>query len=468
MSQAEETKIMLQEDMKVVIMAAGEGTRMRSSLPKVLHQAAGKCLVEWVADAARAVTEKPVLIYGNGGEAIRERFGEVFTYALQAQRLGTGHAVMAAREQIAGSKYTIVLAGDMPLVRPETIKRLAEEAVAADCDCMLLTASPEKTPAYGRIVRDAQGKICRIVEDKDATPEQKQIKELNISFYCFKTPALLEALDQLKPENAQHEYYLTDCIQVLYEAGKEVRSIDIGDMQECMGVNTRVQLAEAEAALRARINEKLMLSGVTMIDPTNTYIGADVEIGQDTLIYPGVILEGKCRIGSGCILYQGSRIRDSIVGDGTTVENSVLLQAEAGSCSKVGPNAYLRPGTRIGNHCRIGDFVETKNAVIGDGTKVSHLTYVGDAQLGEDINIGCGVVFVNFDGKEKKMTTVGDGAFIGCNTNLISPVQVGAGAYIAAGTTVTKDVPEDALAIGRARELVKAGWAKGRYKIHRE
>lgn len=459
---------MLHKTMKVVIMAAGEGTRMRSALPKVLHQAAGKCLVQWVAEAAHAVTDKPVLIYGNGGEMIREQFGDAFDYALQAERLGTGHAVMAAREHIAGSDYTIVLAGDMPLIRSETIRRLAEEAVAADCDCMLLTASPEKTPAYGRIVRDGAGRICRIVEDRDATPEQKQIKELNISFYCFKTPALLEALDQLKPENAQHEYYLTDCIQVLYEAGKTVESIDIGDIRESMGVNTRVQLAEAEAALRARINEALMLSGVTMIDPANTYIGAEVEIGRDTVIYPGVILEGKCRIGSGCTLYQGSRIRDSVIGDETTIENSVLLQAEVGNHSKVGPNAYLRPGTRIGNHCRIGDFVETKNAVIGDGTKVSHLTYVGDAQLGEDINIGCGVVFVNYDGKEKNITTVGDGAFIGCNTNLVSPVQVGEGAYIAAGTTVTRDVPADALAIGRSKALIKEGWAKGRYKVHRE
>ena len=455
-------------NMKVVIMAAGEGTRMRSTLPKVLHQAAGRTLVEWVAEAAAAVTDKPVLVYGNGGDAILEKFKDRFEYALQAQRLGTGHAVMAAAEHIKGSDYTIVLAGDMPLVRPETIRRLADEALAADCDCMLLTASPEKTPAYGRIVRDEAGRICRIVEDKDATPAQKLIKELNISFYCFKTPALLEALAQLKPENAQHEYYLTDCIQVLYDAGKEVRSIDIGDMRECMGVNTRVQLAEAEAALRARINEKLMLAGVSMIDPANTYIGAEVEVGQDTLIYPGVVLEGKTRIGQGCILYQGSRICDSIIGDNTTVENSVLLQSELGSHTQVGPNAYLRPGSKVGSHCRIGDFVETKNAEIGDGTKVSHLTYVGDARLGEDINIGCGVVFVNYDGQHKNITTVGDGAFIGCNTNLISPVNVADGAYIAAGTTVTKDVPAEALVIGRSRQMVKEGWAKGRYHIKRK
>ena len=455
-------------EVKVVIMAAGEGTRMKSSLPKVLHRAAGKTLVEWVADAAHAVTEKPILVYGNGGDAILQKFGDAFEYAYQAQRLGTGHAVMAAKDKFLKSNYTVVMAGDMPLIRPETLKRLVDEAISTDCDCMLLTASPENKPAYGRIIRDKDGHICRIVEERDATQEQKRIKELNVSFYCFKTTALLYALEQLRPENAQHEYYLTDCIQVLYAARKDVRSIKIDNMQECMGVNTRVQLAEAEAALRARINEKLMLCGVSMIAPANTYIEADVEIGQDTLVYPGVVIEGKTKIGSGCTIFQGSRINNSIIGDGTTVENSVLLYAKIGNYTKVGPNAYLRPGTNIGDHCRIGDFVEIKNAIIGDGTKVSHLTYVGDAKLGEDINIGCGVVFVNFDGKEKKITTVEDGAFIGCNTNLISPVNVGKGAYIAAGTTVTKDVPPDALAIGRAKELIKTGWAKGRYKIHRE
>ena len=315
----------MQQKIEVVIMAAGEGTRMHSALPKVLHKAAGRSLVEWVAEAARAVTEKPVLVYGNGGEQLRETLGEAFRYVYQAERLGTGHAVLTAQEEIRNSDYTIVLAGDMPLIRPETIARLAEETQKSGCDCMLLTACPEKTPPYGRIVRDAVGRICGIVEDKDATSEQKKIKELNFSFYCFKTFALLRALAQLTPDNAQHEYYLTDCVGILYRAGGDVRSIQIEDMRECVGVNTRVQLAEAEAALRARINEKLMLAGVTMIDPAATYIGPEVEIGEDTVIYPGVILEGKCRIGRGSTLYQGSRLVGCTIGDATTVENSVLL-----------------------------------------------------------------------------------------------------------------------------------------------
>ena len=245
-------------------------------------------------------------------------------------------------------------------------------------------------------------------------------------------------------------------------------SVSLDDPVESIGVNDRVQLAYASEKLRERINEDLMRTGVTLIDPKNTYIDCGVEIGRDTIVYPGVILEGNTEIGTETILYQGSRIRDSKVGDHTTIENSVLLSTEVGSYSKVGPNAYLRPGTKIGDHCRIGDFVETKNAVIGDGTKISHLTYVGDADLGEDINIGCGVVFVNFDGKEKHRIKVGDRAFIGCNTNLISPVEVGEGSYIAAGTTITKEVPPDALAIGRSKQMVREGWAKGRYKIHRE
>ena len=458
------------EQFKVVILAAGEGTRMKSSLPKVLHKAAGRTLVEWVASSVEGISDKPVLIYGREGELLKGTLGEDrFTYVHQEQRLGTGHAVMMAREAIKDSEYTIVLAGDMPLIRKESINRLVE-AIKDDrtFSCMLLTAIPEKTPAFGRIVRDKNGDVCDIIEDRDCTEEQKKIKELNISIYCFRTADLMEALDMLRPDNAQKEYYLTDTVRHLYSMGKKIGSISLDDPVESIGVNDRVQLAYASEKLRERINEDLMRNGVTLIDPKNTYIDCGVKIGRDTTVYPGVILEGMTDIGSETILYQGSRIRDSKVGDHTTIENSVLLSAEVGSYSKVGPNAYLRPGTKIGDHCRIGDFVETKNAVIGDGTKISHLTYVGDADLGEDINIGCGVVFVNFDGKEKHRIKVGDRAFIGCNTNLISPVEVGEGSYIAAGTTITKEVPADALAIGRSKQMVREGWAKGRYKIHRE
>ena len=402
---------------KVVILAAGEGTRMKSQTPKVLHRCAGKSMAAWVAEAAGAVCSRPVIVIG--------------------------------------SEYTVVLAGDMPLIRGESIKSLLASARGGDFSCMMLTGYVQNPKGYGRILRDEIGSVVGIVEEKDATDFQRSICEVN---------DLLFALDRLEPANAQGEYYLTDCVKILHDAGKKVGGQPVADLTECMGVNDRVQLSEAEALMRRRINEAHMRAGVTLIDPAQTYISPESEIGADTVLYPGVILEGACRIGSGCTLYQGSRLTDSEVKDGATVENSVLQSAVVGRQSKVGPYAYLRPGTVIGDGCRVGDFVELKNALVGNGTKISHLTYVGDAELGEEINIGCGVVFVNYNGKQKFKTKVGDRAFIGCNTNLISPVNVGEGAYIAAGATVTKDIPADALCIARAREVIKPGWAKGRYK----
>ena len=449
---------------KVVILAAGEGTRMKSKMPKVLHRCAGKSLAAWVAEAAGAVCSRPVVVIGSGGDAVRQALGEGCDYAVQEQRLGSGHAVMAAKQQLAGSEYTVVLAGDMPLIRGRSIKSLLASARGGDFSCMMLTGYVQNPKGYGRILRDEIGSVVGIVEEKDATDFQRSICEVNVSVYCFKTADLLFALGRLEPANAQGEYYLTDCVKILHDAGKKVGGQPVADLTECMGVNDRVQLSEAEALMRRRINEAHMRAGVTLIDPAQTYISPESEIGADTVLYPGVILEGACRIGSGCTLYQGSRLVDSQVKDGATVENSVLQSAVVGRQSKVGPYAYLRPGTVIGDGCRVGDFVELKNALVGNGTKISHLTYVGDAELGEEINIGCGVVFVNYNGKQKFKTKVGDRAFIGCNTNLISPVNVGEGAYIAAGATVTKDIPADALCIARAREVIKPGWAKGRYK----
>ena len=451
---------------RTVILAAGNGTRMKSQTPKVLHKAAGRTLVEWVVSAAEeAFPGKPIVIYGAGGDAVPKSLGDRCEYALQAERKGSGHAVMMAEDLLRGSDYTVILAGDMPLVRGESIRMLADEAKKGGFDALLLTGILENATGYGRIVRDAAGNVCGIVEEKDASPEQKKIKEVNVSFYCFRTQALLEALGELTPNNAQGEYYLTDCIDILYKKGKKTGGIVLADLEEGEGVNHRAHLARVAAILRSRINERIMLGGATLIDPANTYIDADVTVGQDSVIYPGVILEGNTKIGAGCTLYQGSRIKDSVVEDGAAVQNSVVLESRVGAGAQVGPYAYIRPGTSIGEHCRIGDFVETKNATIANRSKVSHLTYVGDADVGEDVNIGCGVVFVNYNGKEKFRTKVGDRAFIGCNTNLISPGNVGDGAYIAAGATVTKDIPADALCIARARETIKAGWGKGRYPV---
>ncbi len=443
-----------------VILAAGEGTRMKSEKSKVLHEAAGRPLLGWVLGAVRGVeTRKDIVVCGRAIDEIRATYGDGVEYAEQKERLGSGHAVMCARGHLEGfAGYTLIVAGDMPLLRAETIQAMTDFASGEHCDCVLLTAMLDQPAGYGRIIRNKSGNVEAIVEEKDALSEQKEIGEVNASCYCVKNDVLLRCLDRLSPDNAQQEYYLTDIVELINEDGGIVKAFVVEDNAECLGVNDRVQLAEAARILRERINVAHMRGGVTLIDPGSTYIDPDTYIGADTTIYPGVTLEKGCEIGGGCTLYPGSRISAAVVGAGTTVQNSVLLDAKVGENCMVGPNAYLRPGTVIGNNCRIGDFVEVKNSTIGDGTKVSHLTYVGDADLGKNINVGCGVVFVNYDGKRKFRSKIGDDVFIGCNTNLISPVNVGEGAYIAAGTTLTDDMPDDSFAIGRVRQTTKTNW----------
>ncbi len=448
------------EQYAVVVLAAGEGSRMKSKMPKVLHNVAGISMLEWVLRAVDDVQpQKTVVVCGRGAQAVQEHFGDRLSYAMQEERLGSGHAVMCAREHLTGLEgYTIIIAGDMPLLRGETILAMAKAAQRGKYACTLLTAELEQPQGYGRIVRNEFGDVESIVEEKDATEEQRKIGEVNASCYCVQNKLLLECLDEIQPNNAQGEYYLTDIVSILNGKGERVGAYTAKDASECMGVNDRVQLAQISEILYRRIVEKHMYAGVTVIEPRSTYIDADTVIGMDTVIYPNVTLESGCEIGEDVVLYPGSRIRASKIGSGTVVQNSVVLEAEVGSESTVGPYAYVRPGTVIGDHCRIGDFVEVKNSQIGNGTKVSHLTYIGDADFGENINVGCGVVVVNYDGKHKYRTVVEDDAFIGCNTNLVSPVHVGKGAYIAAGSTVTDTVPADALAIARARQIVKENW----------
>lgn len=447
------------KDCTALIMAAGEGKRMMSKTPKVMHYAAGKPLAAWAADAAReAAGQEPVLIIGNGAEQVKEYFGEEAKYALQAEQLGTGHAVMCAKEHLKGA-FALVIAGDMPLLRPETLKKLVSEAIEEDLGVCVLSAVVDNAEGYGRIVREEDG--LRIVEHRDASDKQRLINEINTSVYCFKTDALLKALGELKNHNSQKEYYLTDCVQYISQR-YGAKAVVCPDAKECLGVNDRVQLAAAAKELRRRINEKLMFEGATIIDPDATYIDATVKIGADAVIYPGVTLEGNTVIAEGAVLYSGSRIVSSVIGSGTKVQNSVVLDSSVGDNSTIGPYAYLRPGSFIGNGCRVGDFVEVKNSVIKDGAKVSHLSYIGDGEIGEKSNIGCGVVFVNYDGQKKSRTIVGKNAFIGCNVNLVAPVKVEDGAYVAAGSTVTKDVEADALCVARSRQTVIEGWAKRR------
>ena len=450
------------KDCAAIILAAGEGKRMRSSLPKVMHCAAGRPLAQWVTEATKEATgKKPVLVIGVGAQQIRDYFGEEAEYALQREQLGTGHAVMAAKEYLKGDGYVLVAAGDMPLLRAQTLKRMIDTTQQNNLGvCVLSAVLPDPT-GYGRIIRE-QGCVQCIVEHRDATEAQRAVCEINTSVYCFHIPALLEALGALGNQNDQGEYYLTDCVEYIAKKGYGAQAVICPDAQECLGVNDRAQLAAVAKVLRSRINTALMEQGVTMIDPDAVYIDAGVSVGRDAVIYPGVTLEGNTVIDEEAILYPGSRIENSFIGRGSKVQNSVVLDSRVGEHSTIGPYAYLRPGSDVGNHCRVGDFVEVKNAQIHDGAKVSHLSYIGDGEIGEKTNVGCGVVFVNYDGKKKSRTVVGRDAFVGCNANLVAPVTIGDGAYIAAGSTVTKDVESDSLCIARSRQTVIPGWAKRR------
>jgi bifunctional UDP-N-acetylglucosamine pyrophosphorylase/glucosamine-1-phosphate N-acetyltransferase len=452
----------METDCIAVILAAGEGKRMKSSLPKVLHAAAGRPLAQWVMEAAREATgKKPVLVVGAGAERLREYFGERAAYAMQERQLGTGHAVMAAKEYLTGDGYALVAAGDMPLLRMETMKRLIDTAREQRLGVCVLSAMLPDPAGYGRVIR-GEGCVARIVEHRDATEAECAVCEINTSVYCFRIPALLEALDHLSNQNDQGEYYLTDCVEYIAKKGYGAQALRCADAGEALGVNDRAQLAAASMVLRGRINKALMESGVTLIDPDSTYIGADVRVGCDAVIYPGVTLEGSTVIEEEAVLYPGSRIENSCIGRGTKVQNSVIVDSKVGEYTIIGPYAYLRPGSEVGSHCRVGDFVEVKNAQIKDGAKVSHLSYIGDGEIGEKSNIGCGVVFVNYDGKKKSRTVVGSNVFVGCNANLVAPVTIGDGAYIAAGSTVTQDVEGDALCIARSRQTIIPGWAKKR------
>ena len=445
-----------------IILAAGQGKRMNSAIPKVLHKICGKEMVLHALDAV-SFCDKRIVVVGHGADEVCQALDGLCDFALQEQQLGTGHAVMQAMPQVKGCDTVLVLAGDMPLLQQQTLKELCS-LLDDDCPAALLTTAVDSGSEFGRILRNAGGDITRIVEYGDATAEQRAITEANTSVYAFKTPALISALDKLTATNAQKEYYLTDCIELLAEFGA-VRSIS-RPFSECMGCNDRMQLAECAALMQSRINRQHMSNGVTLIDPAATYIDCDVEIGRDTVIYPGNLLTGNTSIGQNVTLYPNNRIVDSNVGDGAHIEASLLEESSVGKNTNIGPNAHLRKGTTTGAGCRIGNFVETKNVTIDDGAKLPHLSYCGDGFIGKRANISCGAIFSNYDGVKKHRTQVGDDAFVGCNSNLVAPVNVGAGAYIAAGSTITEDVPADALGIARERQIVKDGWAGRRREVY--
>lgn len=443
-----------------MILAAGKGKRMKSSMPKVLHKVCGKEMINHVIDTMRKAEIDDVnVVIGTGSEIVKEATqNRNVIYSLQEQQLGTGHAVMCAKEFLQNKEGVVaIFTGDAPLIKAETVKKLIQYHLENSFKATILTSVIDDPAEYGRIIKNEAGSVEKIVEFKDCNQEEKKVNEINSGMYCFNIASLLNSLEKLNNNNAQGEYYLTDVISILKNEGQKVGAIDT-DFEETIGVNSRVQLSQVEGIMKNRINKYHMENGVTIISPDNTYIGDEVQIGQDTIVYPGNVLEGKTIIGRGCILYPNSRINNSVIEDNVTVQSSVILDSKIGENTTVGPFAYIRPESTIGKSARIGDFVEIKKSTIGDGTKVSHLTYIGDAEVGSGCNFGCGTVVVNYDGKKKYKTIIGNNAFIGCNTNLVSPVEVEDNTYIAAGSTITEKVPEGSLAIGRAKQVNKEGW----------
>ena len=442
-----------------LILAAGQGTRIKSDLPKVLHKVCGKEMVNHVIDTMRKAKIDDInVIIGKGAELVKEKTASRnVSYSLQEEQLGTGHAVKCAIDFLKNKTGVVgVFAGDAPLIKPETINKLFETHMENKNAATLLSSIVEDPTGYGRIVRDGD-EVLKIVEHKDCTEEELKINEMNAAIYCFDIESLLSSLEKLSNDNNQGEYYLTDVIGILKDEGKKVGALSI-DYEETIGVNSRVQLAEAEEILRRRINRRHMENGVTLIDPNSTYIGDDVEIGRDTIIYPGNVIEGNTKIGEGVVLYPNSRISNSIISNNVEIQSSVIIDSQIGERTTVGPFAYIRPESVIGSHARIGDFVEIKKSNIGNNTKVSHLTYIGDAEVGENCNFGCGTVVVNYDGKSKNKTIVGNNSFIGCNTNIVKPVTMVDNTNIAAGSTIVNNVKEGELAIARAKQRNIEGW----------
>jgi len=456
-------------DTHIVVLAAGKGTRMKSAQPKVLHRAAGLSLLDHVLRAAASLQPATtVVVVGHMAEQVRRAAGERpgLRFALQEPQLGTGHALLQAEPYLAGASGTLVLlSGDVPLLRGETLRTLVRLHTQRGAAATVLTARVDRPHGYGRIVRSADGAIAAIVEDKDATAEQRAIGEINSGIYAFDLAPLFEALKTVGSANAQGEYYLPDLVRVYRERGLPVDTVLLEDAREIMGVNSRKELADVAAILRTTRADDLMASGVTIVDPTSTWIGPDVTVGPDTVIHPGVYLEGHTRIGASCEINSGVRIVDSVLDDGVVVNNfCVICESHVASGARVGPFAHLRPQSDIGEGAQVGNFVELKKTSLGKGSKANHLSYLGDATIGEKVNVGAGTITCNYDGTRKHPTVIEDGAFIGSDTQLIAPVRVGRGAYVAAGSSVTEDVPAGALAIARGTQVNKEGWVERKKK----
>ncbi len=445
-----------------VILAAGKGVRMRSEFPKVVHRVAGIPMVKHVANAvSQAGIDKITLVVGHQQEMVKQLFaGQKLNFATQTEQLGTGHALLQAQAYVQDDDTVLVVAGDTPLLQAATLQALIEHHRTNQAIATVLSTEIQNPYGYGRIIRDKNGKFKRIVEEKDASSEEKQITEINSGMYCLQVKEAFAALMVLGSSNAQGEYYLTDILEMLMQDQHRVEVFLMHAPEDIYGINNREQLAFAESRMRQRKNTELMLEGVTIIDPQNTYIDTQVSIGMDTVIYPGSIIEGSTRIGEGCKIGPDTHISDSLIGNNVFIENSRIKEAEVGDECNIGPYAYLRPQAVLHRGVKVGDFVEIKKSIIGAGSKVPHLSYIGDAQLGKGVNVGAGTITCNYDGKNKWQTILEDGAFIGSNTNLVAPVKIGENAITGAGSTISRDVPAKALGLERATQKNIENWTK--------
>ena len=452
-------------DLHIVVLAAGKGTRMKSGLPKVLHAIGGLTLIDRVLRTATALNPtSTTLVIGHGAEALRAALADHpadagLQFVVQDPQLGTGHALLQTAPMLRGKQGTVILlSGDVPLLTPATLQALLATHRDTQAACTVVTATLDRPFGYGRIVR-AAGHITRIVEDRDASPSQKALKEVNSGIYAFDLGLLFDALDGVGRSNAQGEYYLPDLIGIFRKQSRVVATSTVEHSEEIRGINSRTELAEVSRMVRQHKNEELMAAGVTLVDPATTYVDADVIVGADTVIHPCVYLEGSTKIGAACEVHSGARIVNSTIGDRVTVRNhTVITDSLVRTGAVLGPFAHVRPGSDVGEEAHVGNFVELKKTTLGKGAKANHLAYLGDATVGAKANIGAGTITCNYDGHAKHQTIVGDGAFVGSDTTLVAPVTIGTGAYVAAGSTITKDVPPNALGIGRARQENKEGW----------
>jgi len=448
----------------VVILAAGQGTRMKSRMPKVLHRLAGKTLMDHVLAVAAAVNPKTVtIVVGHEAESVRRSVGEQpkLRAVLQEPQLGTAHALQQTESRLKGETGTLILlSGDVPMLRAATLRRLVETHQTARAAATVVTALVERPYGYGRIVR-TRGRIARIVEERDASPAVRQIREINGGIYAFDLAPLFDALHGIASQNAQGEYYLTDLIAIYRRRKLRVETLLVDNPQEIRGINSRTELAEVSRIVRQTKNEELMAAGVTIIDPATTYIDPDVQVGADTVIHPGVAIEGQSRIGAACEIHSHVRIVDSEIADKAVIQNfCLILGSRIAESASVGPFAHLRPDSVVGEGAKIGNFVELKKTTMGPGSKANHLAYLGDATIGARVNVGAGTITCNYDGTSKHPTVIEDEAFIGSDTQLIAPVRIGKGAYVAAGSSITEDVPPGALGIARGRQANVAGWVE--------